>query len=162
MSESVHDRALQLIAQGRVEGIAEVDGAWLRAHLEECEFCAAHARQTDRALRSLRTAVIPLPDGLASRTQFRVRLRAQELREREPKRRALWVACAVSWVFGVASAPYVWSLFQWFGQRTGVPKMVWEVGFGLWWTIPAFFAVAVLLMENSRKGEQADWINQGS
>jgi predicted anti-sigma-YlaC factor YlaD len=162
MSENVHDRALQRIAQGRVEGIAEADSTWLRAHLEECEVCAEHARHTDRALRLLRTAVIALPDGLASRTQFRVRLRAQELREREPQRRALWFTCAVSWLFGVATAPYVWSLFQWFGQRTGVPKMVWEVGFGLWWTIPAFFAVAVLLMENSRKSEQADWINQGS
>jgi predicted anti-sigma-YlaC factor YlaD len=162
MSENVHQRALQLIAQARVEGIAEADGTWLRAHLDQCEFCTEHANQTDRALRSLRTAVIALPDGLASRTQFRVRLRAQELRQREPKRRALWFTCAVSWIFGVATAPYVWSLFQWFGQRTGVPKMVWEVGFGLWWTIPAFFAVAVLLMENSRKGEQADWINQGS
>jgi len=162
MSESVHDRALQLIAQARVEGIAEAHSTWLRAHLDQCEFCTEHAHQTDRALRSLRTAVIALPDGLASRTQFRVRLRAQELREREPKRRALWFTCAVSWIFGVATAPYVWSLFQWFGQRTGVPKMVWEVGFGLWWTIPAFFAVAVLLMENSRRGEQADWINQGS
>jgi predicted anti-sigma-YlaC factor YlaD len=162
MSENVHQRALQLIAQARVEGIAEAHSTWLRAHLDQCEFCTEHANQTDRALRSLRTAVIALPDGLASRTQFRVRLRAQELREREPKRRALWFTCAVSWIFGVATAPYVWSLFQWFGQRTGVPKMVWEVGFGLWWTIPAFFAVAVLLMENSRKGEQADWINQGS
>ena len=161
-SENVHGRARQLIAQARVEGIAEADGTWLRIHLEECDFCTEHARQTDRALRSLRTAVIPLPDGLASRTQFRVRLRAQELREREPKRRALWLACAVSWAFGIASAPYVWSLFQWFGQRTGVPKLVWEVGFGLWWTIPALFAAAVLLMENSRKGEQADWIGQGN
>jgi predicted anti-sigma-YlaC factor YlaD len=162
MSENVHQRALQLIAQARVEGIAEAHSTWLRAHLDQCEFCTEHANQTDRALRSLRTAVIALPDGLASRTQFRVRLRAQELREREPKRRALWFTCAVSWIFGVATAPYVWSLFQWFGQRTGVPKMVWEVGFGLWWTIPAFFAVSVLLMENSRKGEQADWINQGN
>ena len=162
MSENVHQRALQLIAQARVEAIAEAHDTWLRAHLDQCEFCTEHANQTDRALRSLRTAVIALPDGLAGRTQFRVRLRAQELREREPKRRALWFTCAVSWIFGVATAPYVWSLFQWFGQRTGVPKMVWEVGFGLWWTIPAFFAVAVLLMENSRKGEQADWINQGS
>jgi predicted anti-sigma-YlaC factor YlaD len=162
MSENVHQRALQLIAQARVEGIAEADSTWLRAHLHQCEFCTEHAHQTDRALRSLRTAVIALPDGLASRTQFRVRLRAQELREREPKRRALWFTCAVSWIFGVATAPYVWSLFQWFGQRTGVPKAVWEVGFGLWWTIPALFAAAVLLMETSRKGEQADWINQGS
>ena len=162
MSENNHDRALQLIAQARVEGIPEADSSWLRSHLEQCEFCADRARQTDRALRSMRTAAIPLPEGLARRTQFRVRLRAQELREREPKRRAMWVACAVSWAFGIASAPYVWSLFQWLGQRAGVPKLVWEVGFGLWWTIPALFAAAVLLMETSRKGEQADWIGQGN
>jgi hypothetical protein len=162
MNENVHNRALQLIAQSRVEGIAEADRTWLRAHIEECDFCAEHARQTDRALRLLRTAPTALPEGLASRTQFRVRLRAQELREREPKRRALWLACAVSWAFGIASAPYVWSLFQWFGQRAGVPKAVWEVGFGLWWTIPALFAAAVLLMESTRKGEQVDWSNQGS
>jgi len=162
MSENTHDRALKLIAKARVEGISETESSWLRAHLDECKFCTEHARRTDRALRVMRAAVVPMPEGLASRTQFRVRLRAQELREREPKRRALWLACAVSWVFGLASAPYVWSLFQWFGQRTGVPKLVWELGFGLWWTIPALFVVAVLLMENSRKGEQADWMSQGN
>jgi hypothetical protein len=161
-SNNVHDRALQLIARARVEGIPEVDSIWLRAHLEQCDVCGEHARQTDRALRLMRTAAISLPEGLAGRTQFRVRLRAQELREREPKRRALWLACAVSWAFGIASAPYVWSFFQWLGQRAGVPKLVWEVGFGLWWTIPALFAAAVLLMETSRKGEQADWISQGN
>ncbi len=162
MNHQTHDRAKQLLAQERVEGIPRAEREWLTAHLQDCAGCTELARQTEQALRSMRTAAIPLPSGLASRTQFRVRLRAQELREREPKRRALWLACAVSWIFGVASAPYVWSLFQWFGQRTGVPKLVWEVGFGLWWTIPALFAAAVLLMENSRKGEQADWINQGS
>ncbi|HEV1995460.1 MAG TPA: hypothetical protein VGR03_14105 [Candidatus Acidoferrum sp.] len=162
MSADFHTRAEQLIAQERVESISQAERDWLAAHLQECAHCAELARQTDQALRSMRTAAISLPSGLASRTQFRVRLRAQELREREPKRRALWLACGVSWIFGVASAPYVWNLFQWIGQRTGVPKLVWEVGFGLWWTIPALFAAAVLLMESSRKGEQADWINQGS
>ncbi len=162
MNENIHNRALQLIARARVEGVPETDLTWLRAHLEECDFCTEQARQTDGALRMLRTSAISLPQGLAGRTQFRVRLRAQELREREPGRRALWVACAASWAFGLVSAPYVWGLFQWFGQRTGVPKMVWEVGFGLWWTIPALFAAAVLLMENSRKGEQSDWIDQGN
>jgi hypothetical protein len=72
------------------------------------------------------------------------------------------LACALSWAFGIASARYVWRLFEWFGERTGIPKLVWELGFGLWWTIPALFAAAVLLMESSRRGEQADWINQGS
>src|SRR5260370_11762695 len=162
MNNQTHVRAEQLIAQERVEGISQAEHDWLSAHLQECVRCAELARQTERAMRSLRRMAVSLPDGLASRTQFRVRLRAQELREREPKRRALWLACAVSWAFGIASAPYVWSFFQWFGQRTGGSKMVWEVGFGLWWTIPALFAAAVLLMENSRKGELADWIDQGN
>jgi len=161
MSENVHERALQLIAQARVEGIPEADSAWLRTHLETCDFCTEHARQTDRALRMLRTAAIPLPDGLASRTQFRVRLRAQELREREPHRRALWLACGISWVFGIVSAPYVWRLFAWFGERTGVPKIVWELGFGLWWTIPALFVAVVLLMENARRVDEPLWMKQG-
>jgi hypothetical protein len=162
MNADLHARAERLIAQERVEGISQVEREWLSAHVHDCAHCAKLARQTDQALRSMRTAAISLPSGLANRTQFRVRLRAQELREREPKRRALWLACGVSWMFGVASAPYVWRLFEWFGQRAGLPKPVWEVGFGLWWTIPALFAAAVLLMESSRKGEQADWISQGS
>jgi anti-sigma factor RsiW len=160
MSENVHDRALQLIAQARVEGTSETDRTWLQTHLETCDFCAEHARQTDQALRALRTASIPLPDGLASRTQFRVRLRAQELREREPQRRALWLACGLSWVFGIVSAPYVWRLFAWFGERTGVPKLVWELGFGLWWTIPAVFFLVVVLMEKLRQSDEPSRIRQ--
>ena len=162
MSTDLHARAEQLIAQERIEGVSQTERAWLTAHMQDCAQCAGLARQMDQALRSMRAAAIPLPSGLASRTQFRVRLRAQELREREPKRRALWLACGVSWISGVASAPYVWSFFQWLGQRTGVPNLVWEVGFGLWWTIPALFAAAVLLMESSGKGEQADWIGEGN
>jgi len=160
MSENVHERALQLISQARVEGLPEPDSIWLRTHLENCDFCTEHARQTDRALRLLRTTAIPLPYGLASRTQFRVRLRAQELREREPRRRAIWLACAVSWAFGIVSAPYVWRLFAWFGERTGAPKLVWELGFGLWWSIPALFALVVLLMEKVRQGDVSSGMRQ--
>lgn len=160
MNPETHARAEQLIAQERVEGISPADHDWLSAHLQECENCADHARHTEHALRSLRTMAIPLPSGLASRTQFRVQLRLQELREREPKRRALWVACIFSWAFGIASAPYIWRLFQWFGERTGVPKLVWELGFGLWWTIPALFFVIVVLMEKMRQGGESEWTRQ--
>jgi hypothetical protein len=162
MSENLHASAEQLIAKERVEGLSQAERALLAAHLQECALCSEHARQTDQALRSMRTASISLPAGLASRTQFRVRLRAMELREREPKRRALWLACAASWVFGIASAPYVWRLFEWFGQVTGVPKLVWEIGFGLWWTIPAVFAVIVLILENARQSGESDWMKQSS
>ena len=160
MSENLHQRGLQLIAKARVEGLSQSESDWLASHLRECEFCSEHGRQTDRALRSLRTAPIALPPDLASRTQFRVRLRAMELRHQEPHRRMLWFACAASWVFGIATAPFVWRLFAWFGQRTGVPKLALEIGFGLWWTIPALFAVIVLVLENARQTGTSDWMKQ--
>jgi hypothetical protein len=161
MNSALHARAQQLIAQERIEGLAPSDRNWLGAHLQECAQCSDFACQADNALRLLRTAAIPLPAGLASRTQFRVRLRAQELSAREPKRRAIWLGCAASWIFGIASAPYVWRLFQWFGQRAGVPKIVWELGFGLWWTIPAVFVAVVLLTENIRQESGKNWTRQG-
>jgi hypothetical protein len=160
MNEEIHARARQLIAQERVESISQANHDWLSAHLQECVGCAERARHTEHALRALRTTSISLPHGLVSRTQFRVQLRLQEMREREPRRRALWAACIFSWVFGVVSAPYVWRLFQWFGERTGVPKLVWELGFGLWWTIPALFFVAVVFMEKMRQGTESDLTRQ--
>jgi len=162
MSGNLHERAFELVAKARVEGgLADAEREWLSTHCEDCAFYSEHARQMDRALRSLRAAAIPLPADLASRTQFRVRLRAMELREREPKRRMLWLACSASWVFGIASAPFVWRVFEWFGKLTGAPKLVLEIGFGLWWTIPALFAVMVLLLEAARHPGEPDWMKPG-
>ena len=161
MSGNLHERAFELVAKARVEGLADAERDWLSTHCEDCAFCSEHARQMDRALRSLRAAAIPLPADLASRTQFRERLRAMELREREPKRRMLWLACSASWVFGIASAPFVWRVFEWFGKLTGAPKLVLEIGFGLWWTIPALFAVMVLLLEAARHPGEPDWMKPG-
>jgi hypothetical protein len=160
MSENVHERALQLIARARVEGLPETDVAWLREHVESCDSCAEHARQTDRALRLLRTAAIPLPEGLAGRTQFRVRLRAQELRESEPRHQIMWITCGVSWALGVATAPYVWRIFEWVGQHTGAPKILLQLSFGLWWAIPALIAGAVMLIENARQASTTEWQEQ--
>ena len=160
MNDESHIRAERLIAQERIEGISSAERDWLTAHFQDCAQCAEHARQTEQALRFMRTTAISLPAGLARRTQFRVRLRAQELRQCEPKRRALWLACMVSWAFGIASAPYIWRLFRWMGESTGAPKLVWELGFGLWWTIPAIFLVVVILTETLRPGSEPDWMRQ--
>ena len=161
MTSDLHARARQLIAEERIEGLAPSDREWLAAHLQNCAHCATFFGQTENALRSLRTAAIPVPAGLATRTQFRVRLRAQELSAREPEHRTIWLACGISWIFGIASAPYVWRLFQWLGERAGVPKIIWELGFGLWWTIPAVFVAIVLLTENVRQESVRNWTRQG-
>jgi hypothetical protein len=156
MNENVHARAEKLIAQERIEGISQTEHAWLAAHLRECSSCAQIAQQTNNALNALRAMPIPLPRGLAARTQFRVQLRAQELREREPKRRLLWIMCAMSWALGIASAPYVWQAIEWIGERTGAPRLLLEFGFGLWWAIPALFAAAIVVLENLRQAHERD------
>jgi hypothetical protein len=160
MSEDVHARAGHLIAQECVEGIAPTEREWLARHLQECEICAAQGRLTEEAVRTLRGVAVPLPRALASRTQMRVRLRAQEMRDREPRVRVIWIVCGLSWALGIASAPYVWRAFAWMGEHTGAPKLVWELGFGLWWTIPALVAAVVLLLENARKTNEGDWLQE--
>ena len=156
MTDNLHARAETLIAQERVEGISKVEQNWLAAHLLECTACAQISQQTNDALRTLRGMAVPLPRGLAERTQFRVQLRAQELREREPKRRLLWIMCAMSWGLGIATAPYVWQAIEWIGERTGAPRLVLEFGFGLWWAIPALFAAAIVVLENVRQANERD------
>jgi hypothetical protein len=144
-----HERARRLIDQHHVEGLAENERAWLDAHLAGCESCAEVAQSTENALRATRRAVIPFPAGLASRTQFRVHLRARQLREREPRSLAVWTVAGLSWLLGIASAPYVWQLFAWMGGRLRIPKLVWELGFGLWWLVPALVAGGILWFSNS-------------
>jgi hypothetical protein len=158
--ENIHARARQLISQERIEGIPASENTWLAAHLSECEGCANFARKTSAALRSLQNIPISLPAGLAQRTQFRVGLRAQQLRQHEPRRRALWIAAGVSWATGVASAPFVWRLFAWLGEHAGVPKLVWEMGFGLWWAVPALIAAVVLLSEHEKQSGERYWLQR--
>lgn len=157
MNAELHARAERLIAQEHVEGISQGDFTWLAAHLRECAGCAQVAQQTNDALRALRGATIAVPRGLAERTRFRLQLRAQELREREPKNRVLWIMCAVSWGLGIASAPYVWQGIEWIGSRMGVPRLLMEFGFGLWWAIPALFAATIVVMENLRQANERKW-----
>ena len=161
MNVDMHERARRLIAQERVEGISAADGEWLASHVRECGECGDFASQTADALRSLRSTPIELPAGLAERTQFRVGLRAQQLQERAPQRRALWVAGGISWAAGVASAPYVWRLFAWFGERAGMPKLMWEAGFALWWLVPAAVAAVLLLVEHENQMAEKYWTPGG-
>lgn len=149
MSEELHVRAERLIAQARVEEISAVEQEWLQAHLAECPACAASASSTEDAIRSLRRLSVPVPRELASRTQMRVRLRAQQLESYEPRWRMVWAACLVSWAFGAVTAPYVWHALEWLGHRMNLPNLVWEMGFGLWWALPAGVTAVILLMTQS-------------
>lgn len=161
MSKELHVWAEQLIAQERVEGISAADQQRLRQHLAECTACTARAGATEQAIRSLRNLGVPLPPALASRTQFRVRIRAEQLRD-EPRWRMVWTACGLSWAFGAATAPYVWRGLEWAGHRLNVPNIVWELGFGLWWALPAAVVAVILLMSDAGHNKEAEWNRQSN
>jgi predicted anti-sigma-YlaC factor YlaD len=147
MDEHTHQRATNLIAQQHAETLSAEESNWLNAHLSECEFCAAEHRQLRESLSALRTMHLDLPPNLASRTQFRVRMRAEELREKEPAKKFIWAIAAVSWALGVATAPFVWRGIEWLGHTTGAPTIILQVGFVLWWSVPPLIAAWAALFD---------------
>ena len=155
MSESLHQRANQLLAWRRIEPLSRQDEQWLAAHLAGCESCAAADARTSEALSALRATQIYVPRNLASRTQLRVRLRAEELREHGPAGRLIWAVAAMSWILGLATAPLVWRGFAWLGSQTGAPKLVLQLGFVLWWGLPALLAAGIVLWKR-------EWRAQGT
>ena len=155
MNQDVHQRASQLLAERRIEPLSREDQLWLAAHLAECDSCAAADARTSEALSALRTMQINIPRNLASRTQLRVRLRAEELREHGPAGRLIWAVAAMSWILGLATAPLVWRGFEWIGTHTGAPKLVLQFGFVLWWGLPALLAAGIVLWKR-------EWRDQGA
>ncbi len=158
-TNDIHARAEQLIAQELVEGISSSDQRFLEQHLRECESCASSADALHGSLRALKSIAVPVPVDLAQRTQFRVRLRAQQMSHDAPQRRLLWASCGASWVFGAVSAPYVWRALQWLGERVSLPRVVPAVGFGLWWALPAIVALGIVFAENAKQKAERDWVN---
>ncbi len=150
MNGDLHERARRLIDKERVEGLAAPERRLLEEHLAACEACAGRAAATDTALRALRTMPVSVPRGLATSAQLIVRRRAEELRVQHTRNVALAVSCTLSWVVGVASAPLVWRACAWLGREFDLPRVVWVLGFGFWWLVPAAAAGGVLLWYRSR------------
>ena len=145
MTGNLHIRAQKFFAQSLVEGLTQADQSWLDQHLRECADCARETASAQDLLRALRNVPVSVPRDLAARTQLRVRLRAQESAQTSQGSYLLWVITGFSWLVGVLSAPLVWRGFAWVGNYLHVPKLALEMGFILWWAVPALFAVAAVL-----------------
>jgi hypothetical protein len=149
MNDNLHERAQRLLAESIIEGLRPADETWLREHLAGCPGCAQAASATQNVLRALRAVPVNVPRDLAARTQLRVRLRAQETSAAASGSFWLWVVTAASWLLGVFSAPLVWRGFAWLGANFGLPKLALEMGFVLWWAVPALVAVAAVLHQRA-------------
>jgi len=146
MSENLHMRAQQLIAQQRVERISTQEETWLAAHLAECEACSAEQVQTAQALAAFRSMNIELPKNLAARTQLRVRLL------RTNCQRTIRAACCSGrspgfpgcWVLPVRLSS---------GVDLNGPAPSWAcpdrlaLGVALWWLVPGIVAMGAVLLQ---------------
>lgn len=144
MTSNDHRRAERLILEGRIDQLASADRQWLEAHLEGCGPCAAFARSTEQAIRSLRSISVQVDPELVRRTRLLVSFRSRELERQGSWLLPVWVCCGLSWAMGIATAPLVWRGFEWLGHRAGLPRLAWESGFVLWWTLPALVTVVIL------------------
>lgn len=156
MSEDIHRRAERLISATRIEGIAAAERDWLDGHLEACAACSEYVRTTERALWAMRSVSVQVDPQLISATRLRVHLRARELRVPQVSMLPLWISCALSWVLGVVSAPVVWRGFAWVGHHVGVPDLMWQTGFVLWWVLPAAAAAAAVALHRRQSAAQAE------
>jgi anti-sigma factor RsiW len=155
MKEDVHSRAGQLLAKARIEGITEVERVWIEEHLESCPRCAARGKSLEGAVRELRSAHPQMNPALAGTTRLRLRMRARELAEQSERQHGLWIACVISWVVGVVTAPLAWRGFEWLGEQLGLSSAVWQAGFALWWLVPAVALAGFLAWQRSA-GREAE------
>lgn len=156
MSENLHQRAQQLFSQSLIEGLAASDQQWLDAHLRDCGECAKEIASTSQLLQALRNVPVAVPRDLAVRTQMRIRLRAQESARKEGSGALLWIITAASWTLGILSAPLVWRVFTWVGAELNLPKPVLQMGFVLWWTVPALIAVGAVIYQRGVSARMQD------
>jgi hypothetical protein len=150
MSENDHERAERLILGDWVEGLSPTDHQWVNRHLETCARCSKFADSAEQALRRLRSVSVRVDPVLVRATRLRLHARALELHERRVQLTMLWISCALSWVLGGLSAPFVWRAFAWLGERSRIPAFAWQVGFALWWALPAVAVAVVFVMRRTR------------
>jgi hypothetical protein len=149
MTDGPHSRAHKLLAQSLIEGLSPADQSWLDQHIRHCQTCALEAASTHSLLQALRAAPVTVPRDLLARTQLAVRLRAEDAARSSHSGLLLWLVTAMSWLLGVFSAPLIWHAFTWLGAHFGLPKPFLEMGFILWWAVPALLAVAAVLHQKS-------------
>ena len=145
MIEDVHHKAKRLILESRIKDLSRSDQILLEEHLNICPLCGKYRDGTDTVIGSLRNTSVGVDPELVRSTQLLVRARARELSSRADLNPvAAWIEAIVTLMWIAATMPYLWRGFEWIGKRMGIPDLIWQMGFGLWWLLPALVLAAVL------------------
>ena len=158
MNAESHERARQLITKDQVEGIRVDERDWLEHHLASCASCSSAADMLATAVQSFRGLSISAAPDLVRQTRLTVRIRAEQLRDARSRSAPLWIATAVSSISMILTTSYVWRAFEWLGRVGHVPSIVWQVGFLMWWFLPATVLAAAVAWRHSLT--ESNWGHQ--
>ena len=156
MTRDAHEQARELIALG--DGLADTQQLWLRAHIDECEACRHYAETANGVVRALRSLPLAADSRLVRATQMRVRFHATRLREARERMWLVAMACLGVGLSATLTVPFLWRLFAWMGEQAGVPTLVWQAGFMLFFIAPALVVSVLLLARGTHftnNGEQS-------
>ena len=145
MSEMNHERARQLLITAAVEEIAPSDREWLENHLAGCANCAKEAQEFGTAVESLRVGFnVNASPELVEHTKLAVRRRLELLNSEPDRSTPIWIATALASACMILTTPYVWRTFEWTGRIAELPDAAWELGFLMWWFLPATVLAAAV------------------
>jgi anti-sigma factor RsiW len=155
MSEMNHERARKLLITAAVEEIAPSDRVWLEDHLAGCPNCAQEAQELRTAVESVHGAFnVSASPELVENTKRAVRRRLEVLKSEPARSTPIWIATALSSGCMILTTPYVWRTFEWIGRIANLPDGAWELGFLMWWFLPATVLAAAVAW---RRGKENVW-----
>ena len=145
MNGNEHGRAMDLLTQRDIEGIAENDARWLESHLAACGECAGYELALSGAERAMRSFTVLASASLVESTRVRLQARAVQLREREARRFLVAISFAMGVVVSTLSAWAWWKVGGWMVERFSLPSVIVGPGVVFFWLLPAVFLGVMLL-----------------
>lgn len=144
----LHEEVRQLMALG--PDLSEAQQGQLRSHLDECESCRQYATQVKGVVSALRSQPLAADARLVRATQMRVRFHAVRMREARQRVWMMAVACLAVGLSATVTVPYLWRFFEWMGDSAGLPTLVWQTGFVVFFITPALVAGISLVVRGTR------------
>lgn len=139
-----HEQARKLLAARRIEGISPIEESWLDDHLAQCDDCSKEADTLALAINSLRAFSVTARPEAVRRASSAVRMRAEQRQQEQQRAIPIWIAAAMSGALAIFTTPYTWALFAWLGRMLQVSDIAWQLGFLMWWFLPASVVAAVV------------------
>jgi len=105
---------------------------------------------TEQAIRSMRQFAVQVDPALIARTKRAVHLRSREIQGFHAQLVPLWTSCAISWVLGGVTLPWVWRGIEWVGQYLNLPTPIEVFLLVLWWALPTLGVAALMTTRGAK------------